>query len=1350
VVQGTQFPTGTRLAAGNVQITEDDISVVRNINASGIITGTLDNTLTLATSGNGISGSATYDNSGAVTFTVTSDATDANTAETIVHRDASGNFSAGTITANLTGVASTATKLETARDFSVSGDVATASAVSFNGTGNVDLAVTLSNSFDANTSGIITSTGGFVGNLTGTATTATNLADAANITTGTIDDARLPASITSDITGNAATATTATNLADGANITTGTISDDRLPDIITSNINATSGVSTISQVIVGSAVTITSSGINASTGIVTALQFVGTASTASFAATAFTLNGTAEGGLSVGSAVTATNIAGGDTGDIPYQSAANTTTFVDASSASVNQVLLWNGSSPEWANVTSASGAFGGVTIKDEGSTVGTAGSVSTLNFVGSNIEATATTGANGISTITLSDTPTFTELTVTGITSVSNFEVSGVSTFSADVHVGSAITMQASTGIISATAFYGSGQNLTDLINQRIEGIRVFEESTAVGTGYSISALQFIGDNVTATAVGLGTTVAITFSDAPNFDSVNVTGIVTANSFIGDGSGLTGVSAGTTPTENTTNQSQFIPFYVSTASTDVAGISTQSFVFNPSTTRMGIGTDSPQATLHVVDEFLVSTAGAGSTQRITQKAYTTDNGTLSWEGSAGQLFSVTNNLTSGSIFSVNDVSGIPSIDVDADGTIQLAPYGSTEFVGIGTTNPTSKLHVVGDARVSGAVTATSFTGDGSGLTNLPVGAATSITLADESSDTTCFPIFATDATGNQEPKTDSSALTYNASTGALSATSFVGSLTGTATTATNITLADESSDTTCFPIFATDATGDQAPKTDSSALTYNASTGALSATIFSGNATSATFATTAGVSTNVEGTANRVLYNSATDTTTTSANLTFDGDVLGVGGTVTANAFRITSGNRLYVGNLVGTAVTAAPNTLVAVGYNVLKNINASLTSNNVINSPIAFGENSLTNYTVDFGGGGSNIIRSQIGIGIGCLSTFKITNIGSGSRTFGTNIVMGYESGRTISGAISNITQQNVIVGYQNVYNANFYNTSWNSVFGVQSGYNITSGAVGNALFGYQCGYNISSGDYNTFLGYQAGYSVQTGQYNIGIGYSAGQVNMTGSRNIVIGYNRDVPNAAGNDQLVIGSNANDWIIGDSSYNVGIGTDAINTSVKLTVGGAVTATTYYGDTYYGDGSNLTGISAGHTPTENTTNQSQYVAFYVGTSATTTAGVSTESFVFNPSTKRMGIGTDAPAYNLHVVGDFAATSKSFVIDHPTKSGKKLRYASLEGPEQGVYVRGRSQEAVIDLPDYWTGLVDEETITVNLTPIGHSAAPRVESIVNNTVNVFSKEERELDYYYTVYAERKDIEKLVVEY
>jgi len=89
----------------------------------------------------------------------------------------------------------------------------------------------------------------------------------------------------------------------------------------------------------------------------------------------------------------------------------------------------------------------------------------------------------------------------------------------------------------------------------------------------------------------------------------------------------------------------------------------------------------------------------------------TLNSGTLSWEGSAGQLFSITNNLTSGSIFSVNDVSGIPSIDVNADGTITLAVYGDN--VGVGTTNPSEKLHVVG------VISATSYKGDGSQLTGV-------------------------------------------------------------------------------------------------------------------------------------------------------------------------------------------------------------------------------------------------------------------------------------------------------------------------------------------------------------------------------------------------------------------------------------------------------------------------------------------------------------------------------------------------------------------------------------------------------------------------------------------------------
>ena len=89
-----------------------------------------------AVSGNGLSGSASAEGA---TFTVTSNATNANTASTIVFRDASGNFSAGTITANLTGTASSATNADTVDSLHASqflrSDTAdsTASTISFTG-----------------------------------------------------------------------------------------------------------------------------------------------------------------------------------------------------------------------------------------------------------------------------------------------------------------------------------------------------------------------------------------------------------------------------------------------------------------------------------------------------------------------------------------------------------------------------------------------------------------------------------------------------------------------------------------------------------------------------------------------------------------------------------------------------------------------------------------------------------------------------------------------------------------------------------------------------------------------------------------------------------------------------------------------------------------------------------------------------------------------------------------------------------------------------------------------------------------------------------------------------------------
>jgi hypothetical protein len=130
----------------------------------------------------------------------------------------------------------------------------------------------------------------------------------------------------------------------------------------------------------------------------------------------------------------------------------------------------------------------------------------------------------------------------------------------------------------------------------------------------------------------------------------------------------------------------------------------------------------------------------------------------------------------------------------------------------------------------------------------------------------------------------------------------------------------------------------------------------------------------------------------------------------------------------------------------------------------------------------------------------------------------------------------------------------------------------------------------------------------------------------------------------------------------------------------------------------------------------------------------------------------VSIGSTAvPTYKLFVNGSFAATTKSFVIDHPTKPDHKLRYGSLEGPENGVYVRGRLKDNnVIELPDYWTGLVDEDSITVDLTPVGKHQKLYVEDIANNTVTVGTKSDQPINCFYTVWAERKDVDKLVVEY
>ena len=136
-----------------------------------------------ATSGNGISGSV---NSEGGTFTVTSNATNANTGSTIVFRDASGNFSAGTITASLSGNASTATSATDATNstnFNVAADNSTNAThyVIFTGGATGNQRPNSDTTLTYNPSSNTLSTTTFSGALSGNATTATTLQTARTI-----------------------------------------------------------------------------------------------------------------------------------------------------------------------------------------------------------------------------------------------------------------------------------------------------------------------------------------------------------------------------------------------------------------------------------------------------------------------------------------------------------------------------------------------------------------------------------------------------------------------------------------------------------------------------------------------------------------------------------------------------------------------------------------------------------------------------------------------------------------------------------------------------------------------------------------------------------------------------------------------------------------------------------------------------------------------------------------------------------------------------------------------------------------------------------------------------------------
>jgi len=118
-----------------------------------------------------------------------------------------------------------------------------------------------------------------------------------------------------------------------------------------------------------------------------------------------------------------------------------------------------------------------------------------------------------------------------------------------------------------------------------------------------------------------------------------------------------------------------------------------------------------------------------------------------------------------------------------------------------------------------------------------------------------------------------------------------------------------------------------------------------------------------------------------------------------------------------------------------------------------------------------------------------------------------------------------------------------------------------------------------------------------------------------------------------------------------------------------------------------------------------------------------------------------GGNVTAPTFIGNLQGT-ASGNKSFDIPHATQPGKRIRHVCAEGPEAGIYVRGRlTGKNTIELPDYWEGLVDPDSITVTLTQIGSSQDLIVESIDwGKVVKIKSGTASNIDCFYEVWVAR----------
>jgi len=379
-------------------------------------------------------------------------------------------------------------------------------------------------------------------------------------------------------------------------------------------------------------------------------------------------------------------------GDILYANTTNTWGRLTANSnAGYVLVSAGSGATPTYVAQSTLSAGFASTSSYSHQSGYAITSGLATT--------ATYSHQAGYASTSGLATTATYAHQSGYGITA-------GLATTATYAHQsGYAITSGSSAFATTATYAHQSGYAITSGFATTAANINVVSATT--NTNHRVLFTPASG-----TASGAAVSIENTFVYNPSTDILSVSGLA--------------VTASTNSTNSSTG-----------ALTVAGGVGIGGTVYTATDLNVGNSTTGrlyfSQATLGSAGTTVIPTmAFIGTTNSPITLSVLADN-SLSFDGSSGQLFSINNNLSSGWIFAVNDISGLPLLRANADGTVAMGEFAGN--VGIGLSNPSYKLHVVGDTNLSSGYVyringtqVLSSTSLGTGVTNSSLTAVGTIT----------------------------------------------------------------------------------------------------------------------------------------------------------------------------------------------------------------------------------------------------------------------------------------------------------------------------------------------------------------------------------------------------------------------------------------------------------------------------------------------------------------------------------------------------------------------------------------------------------------------------------------------